>query len=214
MASVKGIDVSSNNGRSINFTKVHDSGVKFVFVKVSEGTTYVNPYAARHVHDARAAGLIVGGYHFVHPASGVDPHTEADHFLANARKLGLLKAGSLRPAIDSETSVLKPGYASRRYHYGVIDRVISEANVHPFIYTGQWFWTGVLGARNSHKCPLWLAAYTSGWRKLIPYPWKGVSIHQYTDKGRVPGISTPCDLDLYLADEAHLHNNHVLKANH
>lgn len=206
--SVKGIDISSNNGPSIDFKKVHASGVRFVFVKVSEGANYVNPYAERHVHNARAAGLIVGGYHFVHQATGTYASTEAAHFVHNARELGLLKKGSLRPAIDSEIGT------SRQYHYRVIEHTITDTNLHPFIYTGSWFWTGVLKARNPHKCPLWLAAYTSSWKKYIPVGWTGASIHQWTDKGKVPGIGTKVDLDTYLSDLAHLRKNHVLKADH
>lgn len=208
-----GIDISSNNGSNIDFKKVRASGVEFVFVKVSQGTSYVNPNAERHIREAKAAGLIVGGYHFIDPQPGRKPVLEADHFLRHARGFGVLNKGCLRPAMDSEISGLTAGRPSRRYHYKVIERVIDKTTTRPFIYTAQWFWTGVLGALNAHECPLWLASYSSGWRKLIPNPWKGVSIHQYTDKGRVPGVSTFCDLNAYLANTKHLHNTHVLKKN-
>ncbi|MFF4403573.1 glycoside hydrolase family 25 protein [Streptomyces sp. NPDC001404] len=56
------------------------SGLAFAFVKVTEGTGYVNPLWVRQRDHAKAAGLLWGAYHYPH--MGNDPHTEADYFLA------------------------------------------------------------------------------------------------------------------------------------
>ena len=59
------------------------SGLAFVFVKQTEGLSYVNPKASSQVATARAAGLVVGHYHYPHMAN--NPATEADRFLSVAK---------------------------------------------------------------------------------------------------------------------------------
>lgn len=214
MATTPGIDISANNGQHIDFRKVRASGKRFVFIKVSEGT-YVNPYAKEHARAARDAGLLVGAYCFVSPRHGRTGAQEAEMFLRHARAAGLLKKGCLRPAADVEVTNLPHGIESRRYHYAFIERLIKELDGNkPFIYTAKWFWDGYLGAKNSHRCPLWLASYTSKWRSLIPTGWTRVAVHQYTDKGAVPGISGHVDLNTYFGDVAKLKRDHALRKSH
>lgn len=209
--SVRGIDVSSNNGH-IDWEQVAESGVRFAFIKVCEGG-YVNPQAENDAHEAKRAGIVVGAYCFVSPKSGRTGAIEAEFFLDHARRCGLLDKGCLRPAADIEVTYLLVGKPSRRYHYRFVERVTARLGTTPFIYTGSWFWDGILGARNAHDCPLWLAAYSRSWKRLIPPAFKrGVSIHQHTDQGRVPGIAGHVDLNLYLGrDVAMLKRRHCLK---
>lgn len=78
------IDVASfqhPSGASIDWTAVAGAGIKGVIVKVTEGTGYVNPYAAGDISGAKAAGLVVAGYLFLHPSE--DPVAQADYYLAN-----------------------------------------------------------------------------------------------------------------------------------
>lgn len=207
--SVPGIDVSNNNG-TIDWVKVRRSGVRFAYIKVTEGDWH-DPTAAHNARAARAAGLLVGAYCFLRPKPGRTGAQEADTFIAAARACGLLEPGCLRPVADVEATGRASGKPSRQYVYSFLDRMIAQTKHKPFVYTGSWFWDGVLGARNSHDCPLWLAAYTPGWKKLIPRAFKGVSIHQHTDKGRVPGIAGNVDLDRYLGpDVATLKRHHLI----
>lgn len=216
--SVKGIDISSNNGRYINFAKIRLEGYRFVLIKATEGVHYQNPYASQHTREAKAAGLIPGAYGFTSPKSTNSGQAEADYFVEYSRHCGLLEKHCLRPCADIEATKLGKGRPSRRYDYGFIERVsrhlgpgtFNAFDGKPFIYTGSWFWDGILGARNAHGCPLWLAAYTSSWKNLIPKAFiKGVSIHQYTDKGKIPGVNGYYDLDRYLGKNVnvleHLH---------
>src|ERR1051325_11074645 len=48
-------------GKAINWRAVKAQGASFAFVKVSEGSNYVNPYATTDMRNARAAGLYVAG---------------------------------------------------------------------------------------------------------------------------------------------------------
>jgi GH25 family lysozyme M1 (1,4-beta-N-acetylmuramidase) len=42
MSSIKGIDISTNNGE-IDFSKVVNDGVEYVYVQATEGTTFQVP---------------------------------------------------------------------------------------------------------------------------------------------------------------------------
>ncbi|HEX7355251.1 MAG TPA: GH25 family lysozyme [Mycobacteriales bacterium] len=78
------IDISSfqhPSGASIDFAAVKGAGISGVVVKITEGTDYVNPYAAADVAAAKAAGLSVAGYLFLHPSE--DPVAQAEYYLAN-----------------------------------------------------------------------------------------------------------------------------------
>lgn len=59
------------------------TGLSFVFVKRTEGLTYVNPRGAAQVAYARLHKLVTAHYHYPH--MGNDPTAEADFFLRTAQ---------------------------------------------------------------------------------------------------------------------------------
>jgi len=71
---INGVDVSRYQAVS-----GWEIGIDFAFVKVTEGTTYVNPSWVAQRDTARAAELVVGYYHFARPG---DMITQADFFLS------------------------------------------------------------------------------------------------------------------------------------
>lgn len=76
--SITGIDVSSwqhEDGQPINWDAVYEDGYRFAVVKATQGTSYVNPWVARDLSDASAAGLLLGAYHYYE--AGEDPATQA-----------------------------------------------------------------------------------------------------------------------------------------
>lgn len=76
--SITGVDVSSwqhEDGHPINWDAVYEAGYRFVIVKATQGTTYVNPWVARDLSDASAAGLLLGAYHYYE--AGEDPSQQA-----------------------------------------------------------------------------------------------------------------------------------------
>ncbi|MBL6537464.1 GBS Bsp-like repeat-containing protein [Streptococcus suis] len=85
------IDVSShNNYLSVaDYQKLSANGVAGVVVKLTEGTSYKNPFAQSQVSNALAAGLKVSVYHYSHFTSASDARAEATYFVEEARRLGL-----------------------------------------------------------------------------------------------------------------------------
>jgi GH25 family lysozyme M1 (1,4-beta-N-acetylmuramidase) len=81
---VRGVDVSSwqHPGQAeIDWHEVVDAGYSFAMVKATQGTNYVNNWLSRDLDDARAAGLLVGAYHYLEV--NVSPQDQAGHFIGS-----------------------------------------------------------------------------------------------------------------------------------
>ena len=89
------IDVSNHQG-VIDWSSVAADGVRFAYVKATEGKTFVDPYFASNWAAAPAAGVRVGAYHFFSLcSSGQD---QAESFLRTAPP----SRTALPPALDLE----------------------------------------------------------------------------------------------------------------
>ena len=95
-ADIKGssfVDVSSHNGYiSVeDYRQLAAKGVGGVVVKLTEGTTYTNPFAESQVKNAQEAGLQVSTYAFSHYTSDSEARAEARYYATFANRLGLPK---------------------------------------------------------------------------------------------------------------------------
>jgi GH25 family lysozyme M1 (1,4-beta-N-acetylmuramidase) len=188
----QGIDVSYYQG-NINWTSVKNAGIKFAFLRVSDGTGFKDPKFATYWAQAKAAGLIVGTYQFFRPSQ--DVVAQAD-ILINALG-GSYTPGDLPPVIDVEADGgLSPATVAARVRTWV-DRVKLKLGVDPIVYTGKYFWRDEVGGPTSFVGnPLWIAQYTNLCPDL-PAPWAKWTFWQNTDKGSVAGISGPVDMDKF-----------------
>src|ERR1700677_3355012 len=93
---VPGIDVSHYQG-DIDWHAVAASGVKFAYIKATEGAAYIDPSFAQNVVGAQAAGVLVGVYHFL---TAGDWLAQASNFLETAR--AQLSGPILPSALDIE----------------------------------------------------------------------------------------------------------------
>ena len=75
---IHGIDVSAYQSATYS-----TASLDFVFTKVTEGLSYVNPRWAAQRDRAKAAGLVWGAYHYPHMAN--NPVEEADYFLKQVK---------------------------------------------------------------------------------------------------------------------------------
>ncbi len=88
------IDISSHNYdiSVAEFKKIRSYGVKGVSVKLTEGTSYRNPYAKNQIKNAKEAGLSVSAYHYSWFANTAQAKAEAQYFAKMASELGLPKS--------------------------------------------------------------------------------------------------------------------------
>lgn len=84
------IDISSHQENKINFKSLYSQGIRGVIVKLTEGTTYKNPYAEVQIANAREAGMVISVYHWL--ANGDTAVAEANFFMSEANRLGLPKS--------------------------------------------------------------------------------------------------------------------------
>ncbi|MDT2660505.1 GH25 family lysozyme [Enterococcus hulanensis] len=91
------IDVSSWQGylSKQDYLSMKDAGVKGVVVKVTEGLSYLNPYAESQISNAKQAGLITSVYHYSRYKSSFEANQEAHFFYKNAIKVGASSKNSV-----------------------------------------------------------------------------------------------------------------------
>jgi GH25 family lysozyme M1 (1,4-beta-N-acetylmuramidase) len=184
---VGGIDISSHDHRhfSIQWRVEVAAGTHFVYVKATEGTTYVNPHFGADYTAAEAARRYVGAYVYARPDLG-DPVGQAEHFLRHARFSR--DARTLVPFVDLEWPYRGVGTGPcynlspdqmRAWIHAFVDRV--EAGIHrkPMIYTNANWWNPCTGNDPSFGgYPLDIADYTNKPPKL-PAGWTTFALWQY-----------------------------------
>lgn len=201
-----GFDAASYQG-CYNAQAAVQAGARFSFIKLSEGTGYVNPYAGCQLNASRDAGLRLGAYHFADVA-GLSPQAEADNFLNVARSQGLINAGVI-PVLDWEPAGnLK---AQVWWAKAWLDRVAAAWGAKPLIYMsastiGMADWTPV----SSADYGLWVAGYPRGYAGdrlrdpgSVPYsvaPWAFAAAWQYSSSGSVAGVGSAVDVDWFYGD--------------
>ncbi len=92
---IKGIDVSSHQGK-INWGVLSGQDISFVFIKATEGSTFVDKSFDYNYTEAQKTSLAVGAYHFFsYDSSG---KTQAENFINTVTPF----EGMLPPVIDLE----------------------------------------------------------------------------------------------------------------
>lgn len=192
-----GVDVSHHQG-VIDWAKVAQTGCAFAYLKATEGVTFKDKTYRRNRDQARAQGIITGAYHFFRTASSLEG--QLDNF---ANTIGPIEPGELPPVIDVEvpSQWMKLSVARRNeliYDFIEGTRLRLGRHVNPIIYLSPSFADDVLKndpGLSDH--PLWLAHYTSAAKPRVPMPWKVYTFWQWTERGRMDGIKTFCDINRF-----------------
>ena len=203
-AHLEGVDVSSYQG-VVDWQKVANAGIKFAWVKCSEGTTHKNKRRQQNLDGARGAGIAVGGYHFARPdtyqrLNMEDARREAKNFL---NCYGTAQPDDLVPALDLESGLLKNDHDYNLLWVLEWAATVEDAlGVTPIIYTARWASTSrILRASREvldrlAEFPLWWAEYRPA-KTVAPTknlaPWRAWDVWQWTGGGKVAGIEGKCD---------------------
>jgi lysozyme len=187
-----GIDVSVHQG-VVDYKKVKESGVDFVWVKATEGEDFIDDRFVRNVKAARDAGLKVGAYHFLRPRARTGgAAAEITDFVAQLKALDLLAPGNLRPVLDVESSAFGTDAArTKNYVSNAITAFRQQTGLRPIFYTFPFFmaeWPDGFDER----ADLWIAHYETE-KPIIPSPWTKYVAWQWTSSGIVPGVAGKVD---------------------
>lgn len=187
---VKGIDVSYYQG-SINWRAVKNDGVKFAFIRVSDGTGFRDSQFSANWRGAKDAGVLRGAYQFFR--ADQDPIRQADLLIDKIG--GHLGPNDLPPVIDVESTDGMSSATIRSRVNQWLNHVERKLGVKPIVYTGPYFWEANVGGDfNDHR--LWVAHYGTNC-PLVPGNWSRWSFHQYTSSGRVNGIGGNVDMNRF-----------------
>lgn len=198
--SVLGIDVSSYQGQ-VDWQQVKEAGVEFVMIRVGyrgykTPKIHEDPYAQTNYEGAKAAGLKVGAYFFSQAVHKFEAKTEAEFMLRAVADWEL----DLPLVYDWE-------YVSEEARTGNMDartvtdctlmfcRVIEQAGYEPMVYFNTHQARKHLYLPELTDYPFWLAMYTD----QMTYDYK-VTMWQYTNQGKVPGIAGDVDLNLWFPE--------------
>ncbi|MGV1015119.1 MAG: GH25 family lysozyme [Methyloceanibacter sp.] len=195
---VQGIDVSYYQG-DIDWPKVSASGIRFAFIKATEGGDHLDPKFLDNWHGAKRAGIARGAYHFVYwcrPA-----HEQALWFMLNVPQ----DADALPPVLDLEWnshSKTCPRKVSRDVALAKIKVMLDAMQAHtgkrPIIYTDPAFHREVLaGELNDYH--FWLRSVAAPPQKI--YGQRRWAFWQFTMTGHVPGVKGKVDRNAFNGTE-------------
>jgi len=181
-----GLDVSDNNPHPINWSAAHTylknlggGAQPFVFVKVSQGTTYANEDAAGDIAAAKAAGFAVAGYLMLVGAESVP--AQLAFFNAHA-------PANFPKAYDIEL----PATLTTAQYVAEVKALLAEDEV-ALVYYNQSE-VEQAGFPTEPSVGLWLAEYNNAPGSVST----SCTVHQYTDVGTIPGCAGQFDLNVWL----------------
>jgi lysozyme len=197
-----GIDVSHWQGQ-IDWVQVSEAGVKFAFIKATDGVSE-DPKMTSNTFGCSGAGIPFGLYHFWRPQ--IDATKQAQAFKERVTEYPIVQGVTLVPpgrqfafALDIEMGSLTEDNQQQALHF--ITNVQSwVGKTTPFIvYVSPSYSKFNLTDPAWLQYPLWTAHYTD-----LPQPnidkWSSWMFWQRQPYATIPGISTPCDVDWFNGD--------------
>lgn len=194
---IHGLDISHHQG-AINWQELSKSvksgpfaHVKFVYIKVTEGTTWIDRLYEDHWQGAGTAGLDRGAYHFYSlKFSGLE---QAQHFVKEINKF----KWEIPPVVDLEfsgNSRYRPSQTEFNYELvQFLSTVEAATGRRPLIYTTHFFYRRYLKEHFDEE-QYWIRDI-----HFSPGKWRSPDwlLWQYEDRGRIPGIEGDVDFNLY-----------------
>lgn len=200
----QGLDTSSwqhPHGAAVDWHAAAAAGHTFAFIKATEGTGPANRYYESDVHNARAAGLLIGSYHMARPA--MEPAQQA-HALAD--RIQSVGGPQLPPVLDLENAEdLDPDQLAE-WTQVFLDTLQQRTGRTPILYTYRYFWIEKMANTTRFaEYPLWLAEYGVAQPTLpVIGGWTQWWFWQRAETGRVPGFVDHVDLNIFAGTRADL----------
>ena len=179
------IDVSNHQG-VIDWSGVAADGVRFAYVKATEGKTFVDPYFASNWATAPAAGVRVGAYHFFSLCSS--GQEQADAFLRVAPP----STTALPPALDLEIlsgCTDRPPPATVQIELDTFVKRVEQAWGEKLLIYARSSWTRSYALPGDDGRPRWRTSFF-----VRPTePWTVWQVHYFAE---VSGVNGRVDLDV------------------
>ena len=192
---IHGIDVSKYQG-NVDWSAIANSGVKFVWIKATEGGDHLDERFADNWAGAKAAGIPRGAYHFVYWCR--PPMEEVAWFERNVP----VEEDALPPVLDVEAT---PESRTCKRHLerdsAIADMKVMleemERHFHkrPVIYTSVDFYEAILSDGAFEDYPMWVRSTKH--HPSVRYGSRRWKFWQYQADGRIPGIEGHVDRNAF-----------------
>jgi len=194
--SIHGIDVSKYQNtiswEAVKDMKVGDVQISFAFIKATEGLGNEDACFPRNWKKSKEAGLVRGAYHFfLATKSG---KAQAENFINSVELL----PGDLPPVLDIEQTYGVPAEKLRERAKEWLTTIQDYYHVLPIVYTNVDFYRQFL-KDDFDSYPLWVAHYL---QKERPRTYRDWVFWQHSEAGRVNGIVTRVDFDVFNGDSS------------
>ena len=189
----EGIDIS-NWQRNINFQQVKSAGIQVVYIKASEGTTFVDPYFEQNYYNAKENGLMVGFYHFMTATTVNEAERQASFFASVIEG----KEVDCKLAIDYEQFYEVSKNQINQIAVAFVKKLKQITRKDVIIYSNLNNIQNTFDYNTANEGKLWIAYYNNIQNLInINSAWDTYIGIQYTSTGRVPGINGNVDRDKF-----------------
>ena len=191
-----GIDVSNWQGY-INYEEVKRAGIEVVYIKASQGSNIKDAYFDINYENAKNNGLKVGFYHFLTATNEYEAEEEARFFASVISG----KVPDCKLVMDYEVFDGSSREDIERISRVFLETVEELTGKEVIIYSDLSNAQNIFNESLSEEYELWLAYY-GDYNELINIEtsWREYVGVQYTDRGRINGISGSVDRDLFTSE--------------
>ncbi len=196
---VNGIDVSKYQG-NVDWNAVAGAGVKFAWIKASEGGDRVDPMFQANWNAARTAGVARGAYHFMYWCR--DSLEQIKWMEQNVP----VEPDALPPVLDLEATPdsrtcrrhleKEPTLVEVRVALQEMERYFGKR---PVIYTSVDFYEAILSDGAFSDYPMWVRSTKH--HPAVRYGSRKWVFWQYQADGRIPGIDGKVDRNVFHGTE-------------
>lgn len=198
--SIHGIDVSRYQHiiawEEVKAMRVKNIQLGFAFIKATEGIGNTDAQFRRNWKKAKEHNVIRGAYHFF--IASKDGRMQAENFIDRVK----LSDGDLPPVLDIEQLNGTDPLALKKEAREWLTIVENYYQVKPIIYTNVDFYNRYLG-KEFDQYPLWVAHYYQPNQPRIKRGWV---FWQHSDEGRVNGITSDVDFNVFSGDSLEFRN--------
>ncbi len=191
---IHGIDVSKYQG-NIDWNAVHDSGVRFAWIKATEGGDYADEKFQANWEGARSVGIPRGAYHFAYWCRSGEE--QAAWFLRNVPN----DPDALPPVLDVEWNAQSktcPQHPPREVAIATMKTILNAMEraygKRPVIYTSVDFHRDVMAGEFSDY-PIWVRSVK--YYPSVKYGDRKWHFWQHTAEGKIAGISGYVDRNCF-----------------